>query len=284
MGVGYLGLFDRIDHTVDSEYDSREGESITTLQIHHTASTSDSGARALMDPGGRTVSSNGLLLRDGTLDEVVPGQFRALTSASGFDRQSLTVETVNQTGPDEWGISEKQRLRLAKLHRDMAAAGLPTTPGKRGVGGLIGHFEVPGTYATACPGPSMYLDHIANLARTGEDDMPLNPDTDYAAFAAMLQRALKFDARRDGLGADWRLGPTLWERIGTLEKAITAQIAGLNPDVDEAELAAALAPLLDVSALSEEDLQRLAARVEQALGGRFDALPQRVRDEIVAPD
>lgn len=164
MGVGYLGLFDRLDHTSSSEWDSREGNAITTLQDHHTAYPSDEGSRRLMDPGGRTVSANGLLLRDGTLVEVVPGQYRAYTSASSADKWSLTVETVNQTGPDEWGISEAQRRRLAKLHQDMARAGLPTTPGARGRGGLMGHNETPGSYPTACPGPSMHNDHIAALA------------------------------------------------------------------------------------------------------------------------
>jgi len=164
MGVGYLGLFDRVDHTAASEYASRQGETITTLQVHHTASTSDEGARRLMDPGGRTVSANGLLLRDGTLVEVVPGQYRAYTSASGADRYCITVETVNQTAHPEWGISEMQRVRLAKLAADMRRAGLPINPGRRGVGGIIGHNETPGSYATACPGPSMNLDHIAAMA------------------------------------------------------------------------------------------------------------------------
>lgn len=164
MGVGYLGLFDRLDHTSSSEWDSREGYAITTLQDHHTAYPNDAGSRALMDAGGRTVSANGLLLRDGTLVEVVPGQFRAFTSASSADKWSLTVEVVNQTAGPEWGISEAQRRRLAKLHQDMARAGLPTTPGKRGQGGLMGHNETPGSYATACPGPDMHNDHIARLA------------------------------------------------------------------------------------------------------------------------
>lgn len=167
MGVGYLGLFDRTDHTADTEWDSRQGERITTLQIHHTAYPNDAGSRALMDPGGRTVSANGLLLQDGTLLEVVPGQFRAFTSATGFDRRCLTVETVNQDGSPTWHISEVQRLRLAKLNREMAAAGLPIAVGRRGEGGIIGHYEVPGTYATACPGPDMQLDHIAALAAAG---------------------------------------------------------------------------------------------------------------------
>jgi N-acetyl-anhydromuramyl-L-alanine amidase AmpD len=192
MGVGYLGLADVVRHTAASEWASRQGEPITTLQAHHTAYPNDEGSYQLMLPGGRTVSANYLLMRDGTLVEVVPGQFRAFTSATGFDRQCLTVETVNQTGAPQWGISEVQRRRLAKLHRDMAKAGLPTTPGRRGIGGLIGHSEVPGTYATACPGPDMNLDHIAAMAAADATAEPIPPreDTDMRYLHTPTRRAL----------------------------------------------------------------------------------------------
>lgn len=184
MGVGYLGLADQVRHTAPSEWGER-GTAITTLQDHHTAYPNDEGSYQLMLPGGRTVSANYLLLRDATLVEVVPGDKRAFTSASAADRYSLTVETVNQTGAPGWGISEAQRRRLAKLHADMKRAGLPTTPGKRGVGGLIGHNETPGSYATACPGPDMNNDHIAAMAAAdyaggGNPDAPTQEDDDMA--------------------------------------------------------------------------------------------------------
>lgn len=52
-----------------------------------------------------------------------------------------------------------------------------------------------------------------------EDDMPLDQNRDYPAFAAMLQRSLRFDVRPNGVGADWKLGPTLWERLNQLQAA-----------------------------------------------------------------
>lgn len=186
MGVGSYGLADTVNLTADSEYDPR-ARAITTEQIHHTAWANDAGCRALMDPGGRTVSANYLLLMDGRLMEVVPLGMRAYTSASGFDHESVTIEVVNQTNGPEWGISEKQRQRLATLARDLRALGLIRHL-NRGVGGILGHFEVPGTYATSCPGPDMHLDHISWLANNpgswaggevipiGDDEMSLIAD------------------------------------------------------------------------------------------------------------
>lgn len=46
-----------------------------------------------------------------------------------------------------------------------------------------------------------------------EDDMPLDPNADYPAFAQMLQRALKFDVRPNGVGASGALGPTIFEQL-----------------------------------------------------------------------
>ena len=159
--VGSYDMFDRVDYTSPSEWSSRNGEQIDTEQIHHTAYPDDEGSRRLMDKGGRSVSANGLLLQDGTLVEVVPVQYRAHTSASGYDRRSLTIEVVNQSGGPEWRISEKQRVRLAKLAQDMHRHGLLGGLNRRYI---IGHNETPGSYPTACPGPDMNVDHIAALA------------------------------------------------------------------------------------------------------------------------
>lgn len=55
-----------------------------------------------------------------------------------------------------------------------------------------------------------------------EPDMALNSDTDYEAFKTMLQRALKFDVRPNGAGADWKLGPTVFESLaGAQNKGVT---------------------------------------------------------------
>lgn len=77
-----------------------------------------------------------------------------------------------------------------------------------------------------------------------EDDMPLDADRDYAAFAQMLQRALKFDARPLGVGADAKLGPTVFEQIDRIparvwDTDITAQDADGYPLNEQGERAKA---------------------------------------------
>ena len=57
-----------------------------------------------------------------------------------------------------------------------------------------------------------------------EDDMALNATTDYEAFKTMLQRALKFDVRPNGAGADYKLGRTLWEQLNGIEKAASTPV------------------------------------------------------------
>lgn len=177
--AGTYDLFDRTQYTASSEYSSRLGVAIRYLQIHHATTTSLSGLISLMQPGGREVSANGALDSNGDLVEVVPATQRAFTSGvASFDRQCITVETVNTSLSPEWGISAASRTRLARLAVAMFRLGL--------LGGLtrqfiIGHYEVPGTYATSCPGPDMHLDAIVAEAQAiyagapggvgGEDDM-----------------------------------------------------------------------------------------------------------------
>lgn len=50
-----------------------------------------------------------------------------------------------------------------------------------------------------------------------EEDMPLDQNKDYEAFRNMLQRALRYDVRPNGVGADHKLGPTIWERLNGVE-------------------------------------------------------------------
>lgn len=136
--------------TSESESSPRE-RSIRYLQTHHTAYPSLSGSRALMDPGGREVSANGLLDTDGTLYGVVVPWRRAFTSASTFDHDSFTVECVNSSGAPEWGLTDAQHRRLGKMAREIAALNSRTV----GADMIVQHKNVPGSYPTACAGPSM---------------------------------------------------------------------------------------------------------------------------------
>lgn len=154
-----MPTFDFYDLTALSESDPRQG-GIDTLQIHHTTTLSYAGARALMSPGGRVVSANGVMTPDGKLGLVVPLNRRAYTSATRYDHRSLTVECCNTSLAPDWGISAATHERLARLAYEMHVEyGMPLDRAH-----VIGHGEVPGTYATACPGPSMDLNWIVARA------------------------------------------------------------------------------------------------------------------------
>ena len=98
--------------------------------------------------------------------------------------------------------------------------------------------------------------------RLKEIDMPLNPDTDYDAFAYMLHRALKWDVRDgDRVGADAKNGRTIWDRFGQID-ATTAAIDRGKPDataavIDYDKLAAALAKQGIAASVADELAQRL---------------------------
>lgn len=181
--------FDAVRLTALSESNARDMP-IDTLQIHHATTTSLSGLESLMAPGGRTVSANGALGNDGTLVLKVGLNRRAFTSATNIDERSFTVECCNTTLAPNWRISDASHERLAVLLLDLHDTyGVPL---KRGMPGVIGHNEVPGTYPTACPGPSMDLDRIVRRAieLKEERDMP-DLDDIRAVVRAELKAALQ---------------------------------------------------------------------------------------------
>lgn len=165
--------------TIDVEWWTSESESsprtraMTHLQPHHTAYPSLSGSRALMDPGGRDVSANGLLDVDGTLYGVVVPWRKANTSATAFDHNSFTVECVNLTGAPDWILTDAQHRRLGKIAAEIAALNSRIP----GADMIVQHKDVPGTYATACAGPSynggLVLQYALNqnLSRKGVPPM-----------------------------------------------------------------------------------------------------------------
>lgn len=133
---------------------------IDTLQIHHATTTSLAALRALMAPGGRTVSANGAMGNDGHLMGVVQEHRRAFTSATSYDNRSYTIEVCNTSLAPDWGISDICHWRLAAVAVDLHDQyGMPLDRNH-----IIGHREVPGAYSTACPGPSMDLNRIVEYA------------------------------------------------------------------------------------------------------------------------
>lgn len=151
---------DATRYTTSSEFSPRNRK-LDTLQIHHATTTSLSGLEMLMAPGGRTVSANEAMGSDGYRVRKVPKQMRAFTSASSFDNQSYTVEVCNTSLAPTWGISEAAHRRLAELAVELYRDGDLGSLSRRHI---IQHREVPGTYATACAGPSMDMDRIVRYA------------------------------------------------------------------------------------------------------------------------
>ena len=156
-----MPTFDSVNLTELSESSPRT-KAIDTLQIHHATTFDLATLRGLMSAGGRQVSANAAMGPYGELMEVVPINRRAFTSGvPAEDQHSYTVEVCNTSGAPEWGISPEAHERLARLAVELYREG---RLGSLTRSHIIGHREVPGTYATACPGPSMNLDWIASRA------------------------------------------------------------------------------------------------------------------------
>lgn len=67
-----------------------------------------------------------------------------------------------------------------------------------------------------------------------------NTEENYQTFAKFLQRALKWDVRKDGFGADAKHGATVWDRLGSIEAS--AKSGPVDVDRLAAELRSNLAP------------------------------------------
>jgi hypothetical protein len=170
---------DAIRYTALSESAPRTRK-VDTLQIHHATTTSLSGLEALMAPGGRTVSANEAMGSDGYRVGKVPPNRRAFTSATVFDHQSYTVEVCNTSLAPSWGVSDAAHEALARLAVELWREGMLGSLTRRHI---IGHNEVPGAYATACPGPSMNLARVVSRAQqlqaagyAGLETRPLEDD------------------------------------------------------------------------------------------------------------
>ena len=260
---------DSVNLTALSESDPRN-RPIETLQIHHATTTSLSGLRALMDPGGRTVSANYAMGNDGHLMLVVPVERRAFTSASADDHRAITVEVCNTTLGPEWGISDACHRRLGRLAAEMHLEfGMPLDRAH-----IYGHNETPGSYPTGCPGPSMNLDLVVQYARefsTKKESDMIHLDrlvnaqgNSYLGRTRVTNDAtgkfVDLDETRDKLTIDqlnWFLNQgTISEAGHRLVAAVLSKIAAGVPDVDEVALAAELAKLQ--KGLSDEDVKRIA--------------------------
>lgn len=256
-----MPTFDFSDLTAETESDPRRGD-FDTLQWHHSVTTTYEAARDLMDPGGRTVSANGLMTADGRLGLVVDLSRRAFTSASSFDHRSLTVECVNTSGGPEYGLSDATHRRLGQTLAEMVREGRSQLI--YGPGGLIQHKDVPGSYATACAGPSAdsdrvlaYASQYLNPPRPKEKDMPqryqLDTNPNKLALAGHIGAACPGnwdeytrDDANDGKRAPYEfrmygeariINSTEWERVKKLYTT-PAPVGSVTTKPDPALLAA----------------------------------------------
>lgn len=216
---------------------------------------------------------NGVLV--GTVDE----DRRAWTSSSAeWDGRAVTIEVANSVAAEPWPVSDADFTMLARLIADVAIRyNFPINDNT-----ILTHQELyrryGASYATACPGDMQRrkgeLLALARTFQTGtpagtirdEDDMPLNATTDYDAFKTMLQRALRFDVRPDGAGADWKLGPTLWERLGQIETVAKQSVTPEQVSAIAAQIVKAIGqPTVTIDAaaiaraVNDESARRLAS-------------------------
>ena len=97
--------------------------------------------------------------------------------------------------------------------------------------------------------PLPFMQAAYQRAKEGANDMGTLEynEPSYQAFAAMLQRALKYDVRTDGLGPDWRKGPTIFELIRAADDTADIKtIAVKMTDEDRAAIAKQVAAAITI--------------------------------------
>lgn len=145
--------------------------------IHHVGAegtTNDGNVTRFMKANDRGVSPNWYIgSGKGEVYEIVPpDNYRAWTTGS-FDHKAVTVETRNTSGAPNWGISEESKTSIAKLVAWASKRyGFPIDSTH-----VLGHKDVPGAYATECPGPSMDVPGIIAKAKkiAAADTTPVDP-------------------------------------------------------------------------------------------------------------
>ncbi len=151
-----------------------------------------------------------------------------------------TVESVHSDGSfnEGWGnrVVIRVNSRVVVTLNHLLTGSVSVLPGQHvDAGTYVGQMGATGeTYGEVHLHEELYIDgarvdpdyyRTHDLPGTErEEDMPLNADADYEAFKTMLQRALKFDVRPNGAGADARLGRTLWEQLNGIEKAASTPV------------------------------------------------------------
>lgn len=264
---------------------SRNGQRVSKFIVHHAATTSLSAILSAF-AGAREVSAN-YAIGQGQVVGTVDEDERAWTSASWYDGIAVTVEVANESAGGSWPVRPVDFTNLARLIADVATRhGFEINDDN-----ILTHQELytrfGESYPTACPGDlQRRKGELIALARsfqsgtnTEEEDMPLNPNTDYDAFSNMLQRALKYDVRPNGRGADWKLGPTFFEQINGISGNVGAlSSAQAKTDAQIAALTKAVASISG-GGITEAGLNEIA---EAARKGAEAAVEARYKAQVSA--
>lgn len=224
---------------------SRNGTRVESIIIHHAATTDAAGVVGMMVSGSRTVSSNYVVGRDGTVYGVVPEEDRAWTSGSAsdggrgaaWDRKSITFETANQSAGGSWPISDASYESVSDVIADVATRyGFDVNRNT-----VVGHRELwsryRASYATACPG-GFDLDRLVNMARAkmGKGAAPAysggtgagNGGGAYSEVASVKEYQQLLIAKGYSVGAtgaDGIKGPATTAAVVAFQRA-----SGLTPD------------------------------------------------------
>lgn len=248
-------------YTITSpNYSSRSGRAITGWIIHHNASTNGEYVLALMHTGDKQVSANYQIMSNGDIVGVVDESLRSWSvSNADWDGHSITFETENSTGAPNWGISSAARTAIAKVIADSSDRyGIPiNSTTVRGHNQGSGQGDG-GSYATACPGPSMDVAGIiveANALKTsssGGGSTPINNesgDIDMALFV-QYRTALKSSGGKALDGAVFAIGPGVINYFGKEWSSGGPQAAafygGLHTGINDATFSR----LLDANGIS----------------------------------
>ena len=172
------------------KWSSRRGVPVSQAVAHHWAGMEGGIERLVYSKD--LVSTNYIILSDGTLISSVPEEYRAWTSGSATaDRKSITTEIQNSTLGPEWRVSDDAIDTYIKLLADVAKRYHWSSISRTN---LKGHREF---QSTACPGPYVWplLPTIAKEANAlflsstpSKPSTPSTPSTTVKAWPAVELR------------------------------------------------------------------------------------------------
>lgn len=199
-------------YTITSpNYSSRNGREITGWIIHHNATTNGEYVLALMHTGDKQVSANYQIMDNGDTVGVVDEDLRSWSASNAdWDGHSITFETENESGAPNWGISSAAQQAIARVIADSSERyGIPiNSTTVRGHNQGSGQGDG-GSYATACPGPSMnvaYIIELANSIKTaGGGTTPIDntPVDNYVPQEDFMLIHFTTNDKKDGPVGEW---------------------------------------------------------------------------------